>query len=192
MSQAALKPVLIVLPQGYADWETPLISAAGAAFYGLEVRHATPGGGNVTSMAGLQVTGLDDVTPNGDEVVVLCGGDIWTGPQAPDLSALLIQAHGRGQTVAGICAATLALGRAGLLDHVDHTSNGPDFIDNFLPGYAGRGRYCDQPSAMSDGGVITAAGTAPISFARHVLAAAGVAADDLAQMQAMLGAEMTT
>ncbi|MFI0396826.1 DJ-1/PfpI family protein [Paracoccus jiaweipingae] len=192
MTQDTLKPILIVLTQGYADWETPLIAAAGASFYGVSVRHATPGGGDVTSMAGLRVTGLPDISLTGDEVLVLCGGDIWTGPQAPDLSSLLQAAQNRGQTVAGICAATLALGRAGLLDDVDHTSNGADFVDHFLPGYAGRGRYCDQPAAVSDGGVITAAGTAPVSFARHVLAASGVGADNLAQMQAMLGAELTS
>lgn len=184
------RPVLIVLPDGYADWETPLISAAAGSFFGLSVRHATPGGGDITSMAGLCVTGLPDVVPAEDEVIVICGGDRWLAPDAPDLSAILRAAHARGQTVAGICAGTVVLGRAGLLEAVAHTSNGRDFLDHYLPGLPGRERYQDGPAAVSDGGVVTAAGTAPVSFAQAVLTAAGVPEAQTAEMRALFAAEL--
>ena len=189
MTDATLKPVLIVLIDGFADWETPLISALGRDFYGRSVRHATPGGGDVTSMGGLRVCGLPDVAVQGDEVIVLCGSEGWTRPDAPDLSGMLRAAHGRGQTVAGICAGSLALGRAGLLSGRAHTSNSLDFLRHFLPDYAGAADYRDQPQAVADGGIITAPGTAPVTFAAEVLAAAGLDAEKLAQFHAIAGAE---
>lgn len=185
----ALKPVLIVLIDGFADWETPLISAIGRDFYGLAVRHATPGGGDLTSIGGLTVAGLPDIQVQGDEVIVLCGSEGWTSADAPDLTEMLRAAHGRGQTVAGICAGTLALGRAGLLDGRAHTSNSLDFLRRFVPDYTGAADYRDQPQAVADGGIITAPGTAPVTFAAAVLAAAGLDAQKLAEFRAMAGAE---
>lgn len=189
MTDAKLKPVLIVLLDGFADWETPLIAALGRDFYGLPVRHATPGGGDVSSMGGLRVTGLPDIRVQGDEVIVLCGSEGWTRPDAPDLSDMLRAAHGRGQTVAGICAGTLALGRAGLLSGRAHTSNGLDFLRRFLPDYTAAADYRDQPQAVADGGVISAPGTAPASFAAEVLRAAGLGEEQVAQFLHLAGAE---
>lgn len=184
-----LKPILIVLPDGFADWETGLIGGAAPEFCGVTVRHATPGGGPVRSIGGLTVRDLPDIVLQGDEVVVLCGSDLWSEPQAPDLTEMLQNAHRRGQTIAGICAATLALGRAGLLDAVDHTSNGLWFVDQHLPGYAGRSLYRDVPHAVADGGVITAPGTAPLTFAALVLRAAGVPDEVVMQMRSVMTAE---
>lgn len=190
MPDTAFKPVMILLLDRFADWETPLISGIGGDFYGLTVRHVTPGGGTVRSMGGLSVTGLEDAAPREDEVIVLCGGESWTGDAPPDLAEMLRAAHGRGQTVAGICAATLALGRAGLLDGRDHTSNGLDFLRHWLSGYAATGHYQDVPHAVADGGIITAPGTAPVTFAAEVLRAAGLPPDKLDEFLAIASAEV--
>ena len=189
MTDISLRPILIILPDGFADWETPLIAAAAPEYCGVTVRHATPGGGDVRSIGGLTVSGLPDIALDGDEVIVLCGGDLWAGDQSPDLSDLLRKAHANGQPVAGICAATLALARAGLLETVAHTSNSPKFVDHYLPAYRGRDRYVDQPRALADGGIITAPGTAPVSFATEVLRAAGVPETTLSQVIGMITAE---
>ncbi|MFD1797549.1 thiamine biosynthesis protein ThiJ [Paracoccus aurantiacus] len=190
-NRESLRPILIVLPNGYADWETPMISAAGADFYGVQVRHATPGGGDVVSMAGLRVTGLPDIAPRSDEIIVLCGGDIWASDNPPEVEGMLRKARDAGHVIAGICAGVTALARAGLLEGTDHTSNGTDFMDSVVPGYAGRERHRDTPRALSDNGIITAPGTAPRSFAEEVLRAAGVPEDQLNQMRALLQAENT-
>ncbi|KRW95125.1 DJ-1/PfpI family protein [Paracoccus sp. MKU1] len=190
MPDTALKPVMILFLDRFADWETPLISGIGGDFYGLTVRHVTPGGGAIRSMGGLSVTGLEDAVPREDEVIVLCGGESWTRDQAPELGEMLRAAHGRGQTVAGICAATLALGRAGLLDGREHTSNGLDFLRHWLPGYAATGHYRDVPHAVADGGIITAPGTAPVTFAAEVLRAAGLPPDKLDEFLAIASAEV--
>jgi putative intracellular protease/amidase len=46
-----------------------------------------------------------------------------------------------GQLVAAICAATLALAHAGLLDDREHTSNGREFIAKYVHKYRGPGMY---------------------------------------------------
>jgi putative intracellular protease/amidase len=43
--------------------------------------------------------------------------------------------------VAAICAATLALAYAGLLDELSHTSNGKVFIGKYVPQYRGEKLY---------------------------------------------------
>ena len=98
-------------------------------------------------------------------------------PDAPDVSAPLRGARDAGRIVAGICDGTVALARAGLLDAVAHTSNSPE---NLPPtGYRGAGRYRDQPGAVTDDRVITAPGTAPVSFMTAVLEELGLRNDEL-------------
>jgi hypothetical protein len=115
MGDPVLKPLLIVLIDGFADWETPLIAGIGGDFYGLNARYVTPGGGDLTSIGGLRVAGLPDFLPRGDEVIVLCGSDGWCRADAPDLSVPLREAHDNGQTVAAICHGPWLLIDAGVV-----------------------------------------------------------------------------
>jgi putative intracellular protease/amidase len=72
-----------------------------------------------------------------------------------------------GQPVAAICAATLALAHAGLLDDREHTSNGSGFIAKYVHKYRGQGMY-RATRAVSDHLVITANGVAPFAFAAEI------------------------
>lgn len=188
MTEAALKPVLILLTEGFADWETGLLAAA-TMEDGLVLRHASPDGGDVTSLGGMRVTGLAPFQPQGDEVIVLCGGMIWETPAAPDLTATLTSVRAGKQTIAAICGAVGALARAGMLAGLRHSSNGRSWLAHVAPGYAGAEFHQDSPRAVADQGIITAAGTAPASFAVEVLRAAGFSDEKLAEYRAMLGAE---
>ena len=184
-----MRPVLILLTEGFADWETSLISAPGRAWFGVDVRLTSPDGGNVTSMGGLTACNLAPFQPQGDEVIVICGGTIWETAAAPDISKPLKAAHDRGQPVAAICGGTLALARAGLLQDVAHTSNAVEFLKAHVPAYAGEAHCQTSTRAVEDRGIISAPGTAPASFAALVLAAAGLSAADLQQLQGALAAE---
>ena len=75
-----------------------------------------------------------------------------------------------GRPVAGICAATLALAHAGLLDNRLHTSNGAGFIEKHVPDYKGQNMYRPLRS-VRDRGVITANGLAPFAFAAEIFRA---------------------
>jgi putative intracellular protease/amidase len=72
-----------------------------------------------------------------------------------------------GVPVAAICGATWGLAAEGLLDDRRHTSNAAEFLA--ATGYGGGDRYVDAP-AVTDGDLVTASATAPVEFAREVLA----------------------
>jgi putative intracellular protease/amidase len=72
-----------------------------------------------------------------------------------------------GRPVAAICAATLSLAHAGLLDDHRHTSNGDGFIPKYVPKYRGQLLY-RKVRAVTDGNVITANGLAPFAFAAQI------------------------
>jgi hypothetical protein len=65
----------------------------------------------------------------------------------------------------------LALARAGMLDDFHHTSNSREYLA--ASGYRGGSFYCDVP-AVTDEGVITAAGIAPVEFAREIFRTLGL------------------
>jgi putative intracellular protease/amidase len=69
--------------------------------------------------------------------------------------------------VAAICAATLALAHADLLNDRLHTSNGKGFIEKYVCKYRGKNFYRPSP-AVSDRLVITANGLSPFAFAAEI------------------------
>ncbi|QQR35147.1 DJ-1/PfpI family protein [Devosia oryziradicis] len=184
-----MKPITIVIAEGYSDWEIAPLAGVGRAFYGADIRFASPHGGSVTSVAGLTMADTDRFEPPNDGVVVVCGGPAFEGDNPPDLSERLRQAKAAGCVIAGICGGTVALARAGLLDQVRHTSNGPGYLDQFASAYKGAGHYVDQPMALRDGYIITAAAPMPASFAMEVLAAAGLDRAKAGEIPAMLSGE---
>ncbi len=182
--------IVTILTQGYADWETALLNAVARSYYGVTTSFATPDGAPVTSAGGLKVTpdlAVADIDVSALDALVVNGGQAWSQPDAPDIAAVLVAARDAGKTVAGICDATLAMARAGLLDAVAHTSNSPANLAPTL--YAGVGHYRDQPSAVVAGRIVTAPGTAPVSFMAGVLQTLGLRDGDLDFYAGLHGAE---
>lgn len=173
--------IVTILTEGFADWETTLLNAVAHAFYKLETKHATPDGKPVTSAGGLRITpdmAMGDIDLDGVDAVVFCGGSAWQSPGAPDIAKLAKAAAKKGKVVAGICDGTVALARTGLLDDIAHTSNGAGYLDG--TGYKGKSYYRDVPHAVTGGRIITAPGTAPVSFMEAVMKALGQADENLA------------
>ena len=130
----------------------------------------------VITMGGLTIVPditLKEISVLSQSILLLPGGNTWSeekhGPVVDKAKEILTS----GGTVAAICGATLALASAGLLDERPHTSNGPGFLEMFCPSYRGTNHYVDEP-AVSDGKLITAAGTAPLEWAREILDVLGV------------------
>jgi putative intracellular protease/amidase len=180
--------MVVLLTEGFADWETGLLSAVARGFYGVDVVQTTMLGSPVTSSGGLNVTPGVTLAEAlvGADALVLCGGAAWRAAP-PDVTVIL---QGFGGVIAGICDATRALAGAGVLDSVAHTSNDAGTLD--VPGYRGAARFIASPAAVRDGRIVTAPGTAPSSFMSEVLAALGLADDNLRFYLGMLGAEHTT
>jgi putative intracellular protease/amidase len=124
----------------------------------------------VTTMGGMRITpdlALDDLTPGDSAMLILPGNDIWPGEQFVPFADKAREFLAAGTQVAAICGATGGLARAGLLDDRAHTSNAREFLASL--DYGGAELYRDEP-AVTDGDLITANSTAPVEFARAILA----------------------
>ncbi len=166
--------IITILTEGFADWETGLLNGAGSGFYEITTLYASPGGLPVTSMGGMKVQpqlALEDIDLDLVDGVIVCGGSSWQQPGAPDLTALLRAARGKGKVIGAICDGTVATARTGILDDVAHTSNGAGYLEP--TGYGGKAHYQDVPHAVSDRKIVTAAATAPVSFMREIMRALG-------------------
>ena len=186
------KRLAIVLTEGYADWECGVLMATARHECGAQTMVLKPGGKGVTSLGGISITpagAAEDVSPDGFDVLVLCGGTIWQSGEAPDLSAPVGRFIDAGKPVAAICDATLELARLGVLDDRAHTGNFSGQMKAVVPAYRGEALYRDQPQAVHDRGVITASGAAPVSFAREILDAIGVGSVEIFDYLDMYGDE---
>ena len=181
---------ITILTENFADWETALINSTARLYYGFYTQFATPGGLPVTSSGGMLVTpqlALEEISLDDLDLLMVCGGSSWQSGKAPDLAPLLRAARAKGVVLAGICDGTRVLAQAGVLDNVRHTSNcAANLADT---GYAGAALYQDVPWAVADQRVITAPGTAPVTFTAEVLRTLGIADENLAGYLAMHGAE---
>ena len=181
---------ITILTENFADWETALINSTARLYYGFYTQFATPGGLPVTSSGGMLVTpqlALEEMVLDELDLLMVCGGSHWQSGKAPDLGPLLRAARDKNIVLAGICDGTRVLAQAGVLDNVRHTSNS---ADNLLQtGYTGAALYQDVPWAVADQRVVTAPGTAPVSFTREVLRSLGIDDDNLTAYLTMHGAE---
>lgn len=122
----------------------------------------------VRTMGGVRIqpdVTLSSITPDSSAMLILPGGETWENGGNAEALALAAEFIAAGVPVAAICAATLALARAGLLDHLRHTSNAREYL--ISSGYRGTAFYCGVP-AVTDKNVITATGLAPVDFAREI------------------------
>jgi len=172
--------IVTILTDGFADWETSLLSAVARGFYGTQTAHASLDGMPVTSMGGMKVTpdfALNDLDAAGYDALIVCGGGAWERDNPPDIGNALRKAAADGKIVGGICAGSYQLAKAGLLDNAAHTSN--SLADLEATGYNGARHYRDTPEAVRDGKIITAGAPAPVSFMAKVMEALGLADDNL-------------
>lgn len=122
----------------------------------------------ITTMGGVRIQPdltLAQLIPTASAMLILPGGDSWEHGENGEAIEKVAEFLAIGIPVAAICAATLALARAGFLDNRLHTSNAPDYLK--ATGYRGKSLYRDIP-AISDGNLITASGLAPVDFAYQI------------------------
>jgi len=126
----------------------------------------------VTTMGGLKILPsipIGECMLTSKDILILPGGNTWTAEAIHE--PMLKKASDSLQKniiVAAICGATVGLAKMGLLDLRGHTSNDLEYMKMIVPNYRGEKYYEMQP-AVTDGNLITASGTAPLEFAKHVL-----------------------
>lgn len=181
----------IVLTEGFADWECAPLMGTARGHLGIETVAASPSGVNVTSMGGLRVIptlAVEDLCESDFDGLVVCGGTIWETSAAPDLGNVLRSFADSERLIAGICAGTLPLAAAGLLDNVAHTSNARELLEK-VPSYRGHDHYRDVRFAVVHDIIVTAPGTAPITFMAGILRTLGHGSVDLDAYLGALAAE---
>jgi len=183
--------LLALLTPNYADWEFGMVAAAARGYCEIDVLTASPDGGWVESMGGLKAVpdmAFNDIDLGRFRAVLVIGGAIWETEEAPDISELLRAANWDQRLIGAICGGTRALAAAGLLDRVQHTSNSADYLAG-VPGYRGKDFYRDTPTALRAGNIITAPGTAPVSFMKTIMEAFGRGGANLDFYAGLFGAE---
>jgi putative intracellular protease/amidase len=177
------RAVHVLIFDGFADWEPAHALAELRRSGGRTIRTVGFTRTPVVSMGGLRVTPdleLADARVADVELLILPGGDLWETDAYPRaaLESLITDLLAAETPVAAICAGTLALGRARVLDDRRHTSNARNYLPAHATGYDGALSYVDEP-AVRDRHVITASGLANVDFARAIFAELGVfSADD--------------
>lgn len=111
---------------------------------------------------------IDDIIMSDTTVLLLPGADTWNDPKQEAIIGKAGELLSLGATVGAICGATVALASAGLLNDRPHTSNGPGFLDMFVPNYTGKDFYVDQPAA-ADNNLITASSTGGLLWAKQLI-----------------------
>src|SRR5205085_1378499 len=101
------------------------------------------GGLRITPDLELSAVGAADV-----ELLVVPGGDRWESGDYPRaaLESLITALVTAETPIAAICAGTLALARAGVLDDRQHTSNMRGYLPRRAAEYAGAAHYVDAPA----------------------------------------------
>jgi putative intracellular protease/amidase len=172
---ATKRDVHLFVVDTLADWEPGLAIA--------HINHPAPGGPSryrvrtvglshapIRTRGGVTITpdlALSELRPADSALLILPGSDLWAEEKTDPALALARAFVDARLPVAAICGATLGLARVGLLDDRRHTGNDPDWLAT--SGYRGRALYVREP-AVEDRGIITASATAPLEFARLILA----------------------
>jgi len=131
----------------------------------------------ITTLGGVRIEPdalLADLDPADSDLLVLAGAEMWDRGGGEAFAAAAGRFLNAGTPVAAICGATAGLARAGLLDHRQHTSAGPEYLA--ISGYAGGERYVEE-RAVIDGDLITAGPQSPVQFARATLHRLGLASE---------------
>jgi putative intracellular protease/amidase len=162
--------VYLFVFDGFADWEPASALAELRRTFGFSVQIVGLTRNPVKSMGGLKILPdllIGEAQPDLTSILILPGGDAWMQGEVKEVTGLVKAVTGAGKPVGAICAATLSLAHAGLLDDHRHTSNGNGFIPRHVPKYRGQELY-QKLRAVRDGNVITANGLAPFAFAAEI------------------------
>lgn len=171
------KEIIFVILNGFADWEAAHLAVCvntgvkpgRPVKYTVKTLSLTQD--PVISIGGFRVLPDYDIhtLPEDYAGLVLVGGDNWFSPEADSIVPLVEKMIRENKLVAGICNASVFLGKHGFLNHVKHTSNALDYLKNIAgEKYTGEANYIEK-QAVCDGNIVTANGTAQLEFCREIL-----------------------
>lgn len=167
-----MKHCIALFNEGWADWEAGPILASLREFMQWHVSIATLNGAEATSIGGIRAAAdlkVDAIDLKKTDLLLVIGSVQWFDNDYSNVSNLISNAVKTNVPVGAICGATIAAARAGILNDRKHTGNALSELLGKAPRYIGASHYCDVPYAVSDKGVVTACGNAPMTFAAEVI-----------------------
>ncbi len=165
-----MKNILIYLFDGFSDWEISYLTPEINKDKRFELCFVSKDGKAIKSMGGLNIQpthSLVDINIDDIEMLILPGGTAWETGKKIISDELLSDLHKKQVSIAAICAASIYLGKLGLLDNVKHTSNDLNYLKAMAPNYSGEELYQNE-LAVTGNNIITANGIAPIEFAKEI------------------------
>lgn len=172
------KIVYVYLLDGLSDWELgyvlPELKSGQCFKKGVSpytIKTVSLNKNTVITMGGLNIIPdmtLDEIDYTQAALLLLPGSYDWLKSDHSIILSKVKEFLNKNIPVGAICAATIALAKAGILNNFVHTSNDLDFLKQVCPEYTGEKNYRKEPS-VSDRNLITAGGTAPVEFAREIL-----------------------
>lgn len=161
----------VVLFDGFADWEASFILPELNVNERFDVVYVGLTEPQVISRAGMSIHAditFERINIDNAGLLLLPGGTLWEQATAERAVCAVRNFVAKGIPVAAICGATIVPAKAGVLNDVRHTSNGPEYLPRFVPEYTGQQLYQNQP-ACTDGNIVTASGAAAIEFAYELI-----------------------
>jgi putative intracellular protease/amidase len=172
MNTPTTRKVHLYVFDAMEDWEAALAVAAinSPQFQSGRYRMVTVASSlrPITTMGGVLIqpdVSIDAVTPDSSAMLVLPGGQSWERDAHGEALQLASRFIAAGTPVAAICAATLALARAGFLDRLRQSGDAREYL--ISSGHHGTAFYCGMPS-IGGNGTISASAVAPVDFAREI------------------------
>lgn len=162
--------ILVYVFDDYADWEPAYVCAElNRQDSPFQIKTIGLDKEPKISMGGFRVIPDHDLMdyPKEFKLLIIPGGDSWLAGKNTEILPVVDYAVRHHIPIAAICAATNVLAENGYLDHVKHTGNTLEWMKEQAPHYRGEAFYVEE-QAVSDGGIVTANGTAVLEFAREI------------------------
>lgn len=173
------KEVLVFIFDGYADWEISYACPEINVSDKYEIKTVSCDKKVKKSLGGLKITPDYDFksVPRKPAMLILPGGKPWLEGKNDGVKEIVSGFIRKKVPVAAICDATIFMARSGWLDKLCHTGNSLEYTIKNAPEYKGRKQY-KKYQAVSDGGIITANGTAALEFAAEIMLKLKVMSED--------------
>jgi putative intracellular protease/amidase len=173
-----MNTVYVYVLDTLADWELGYVTAElnSRRFFKenaphIAVKTVSDSKKPIKTMGGLTVVPdclIGDMVVDQASVLILPGANTWSDTRHGAIVEKAVQFLAAGAMVCAICGATAPLAGCGVLDNRKHTSNGPGFLEMFVPAYRGQSFYVDAPS-VADDNLITAGSTGGLLWARQII-----------------------
>ena len=160
----------VFLFDGFADWEPALVMTVLNVFTDFSIITFSLDGKSIVSMGGLNInphTSLENISKESIDLLLLPGGHEWENGGNLEIIPLVENVIANKKMVAAICAATLLLGNAGLLNEIPHTSNMLHYLKKHAPSYTGEKFYENKPCVATEN-IITSNGAGMIEFSYEI------------------------